>query len=90
MEEAAREKLHELLDALPESKIKAVKRYLESLADEAFLEALRNAPEDDEPLTEDELRAIEEGREAVKRGETTPLEDVMREFISRPARKRPA
>lgn len=82
MLETTRERLHELVDALPESGVEAAKRYLESLvnADDAFLRALRNAPEDDEPLTEEELKAIEEGRKAVARGETTPLEDVMREF----------
>ena len=80
MLETTKDRLHKLVDALPENQVEAAKKYLESLADKAFLEALRNAPEDDEPLTEDELRAIEEGREAVKRGETTPLEDVMREF----------
>jgi hypothetical protein len=37
-------------------------------------------PEDDEPLTEEESEGIEKGRKAVATGETTPLEDVMREF----------
>ena len=81
MGDAAKDRLHELIDALPESKVEAANKYLESLVGEdAFLEALRNAPEDDEPLTADELKAIEEGRKAVARGETPPLEDVRREF----------
>ena len=83
MADAAKDRLHELVEALPESKVEAANKYLECLVrDECdpFLQALRNAPEDDEPLTEEELKAIEEGRKAVARGETTPLEDVMREF----------
>ena len=83
MLEATKERLHELVDALPESEVEKAKRYLECLVSDecdAFLQALRDAPEDDEPLTEGELKAIEEGRKAVARGETTPLEDVMREF----------
>ena len=63
------------------SKVEAANKYLESLvSDDAFLEALRNAPMDDEPLTEEDLRAIEEAEDAIARSETEHLEDVMREF----------
>lgn len=83
MLEAERSRLHELVDALPESEIEVAKKALECLANkecDPVLQAFLNAPEDDEPLTEDELKAIEEGEEAIKRGETEPLEDVLREF----------
>jgi len=80
---ASKEKLHELVDALPESEVEAAKRALECLISKTcdpVLQAFLDAPEDDEPLTEDELKAIEEGEEAIKRGETEPLENVLREF----------
>ncbi len=76
-------KLHELVDALPANRFEAAKKALECLVNEAcnpFLQAFLNAPEDDEPVTEEDLRDIEEGKKAVARGETRPLEDVMREF----------
>jgi len=80
MLEATKQRLHELVDALPENQVEAAKKYLESLADAAFLEALRNAPEDDEPLTEEDLKAIEEAEEAIARGETRDLDEVLREY----------
>ncbi len=80
MLETERTRLHELVDALPEGKIEAANKYLEALADEALLEAFRNAPIDDEPVTEEDLKAIEEAEEAIARGETQSLEEVMREF----------
>lgn len=42
------------------------------------LESLANAPEDDEPLTEEDERAIEEAREQVRRGEVLTHEEVRR------------
>lgn len=80
MLEATRERLHKLVDALPASKVEAANRHLEALADEALLEAFRNAPMDDEPLTEEDLKAVEEAEAAIARGETQALEDVMREL----------
>ncbi len=80
MLETERTRLHELVDVLPESKIEAANRCLEALADEAFLEALRNAPEDDEPLTEEDLKAIEEAEEDIRLGRVTPWEEVKKEL----------
>ncbi|MDR3553865.1 MAG: hypothetical protein P4L55_03840 [Syntrophobacteraceae bacterium] len=80
MLEATKERLHELVDALPASKVETVHRYLEALADEAFLDALRNAPEDDEPLTEEDLKAIAEAEEDIRQGRTTPWEEVKKEL----------
>lgn len=40
---------------------------------EKLEEILANAPVDDEPLTEDELKAIEEGEKAIKEGRVTPV-----------------
>jgi len=40
-------------------------------------ELLANAPEDDEPLTEEDLAAIERTRTAIARGELIPHEEVV-------------
>jgi hypothetical protein len=45
---------------------------------EALPSFLRDAPLDDEPLTAEELAAIEEGRQAIVRGETISHEDLRR------------
>lgn len=37
-------------------------------------------PEDDEPLTDEEIRDIEKAREDFKQGETVSWEDVKREL----------
>lgn len=65
---------------LPASKVEAANKCLEALADEAFLEALRNAPEDDEPLTVEDLKAIEEAEEDIRQGRVTPWEEVKEEI----------
>lgn len=80
MLEATKESLHELVDTPPASKVEAASKCLEALAEEAFLEALRNAPEDDEPLTEDDLKAIEEAEEDIRQGRVTPWEEVKKEL----------
>jgi hypothetical protein len=48
------------------------------------LESLANAPEDDEPLTEEDERAIEEAREEVRRGEVLTHEEVRRLWLEKP------
>ncbi|MGB9663169.1 MAG: helix-turn-helix domain-containing protein [Moorellaceae bacterium] len=51
---------------------------------EAFLDpvlyALETAPEDDEPLTEEEKRVIAEAERAIAQGKTKPWEQVKREL----------
>jgi len=51
---------------------------------EAFLDpvvhALETAPEDDEPLTAEDKRAIAEAEKAITQGKTKPWEQVKREM----------
>jgi hypothetical protein len=42
------------------------------------LEALANAPYDAEPVTEEEEHLVEEGREAVRRGEVLTTDELIR------------
>lgn len=81
-----KEKLHRLLDTLPEPAWEEAEQLLEELqqrATDPLLRALAAAPEDDEPETEAEREAIAEARAAVARGEVEPWEHVRTELLRR-------
>ena len=77
-----REKLHELIDALPEQELSAVERYLESIErarrTSDLERALARAPVDDEPETPEEAEAIRDAREEMARGDVIRWEEVKR------------
>lgn len=77
-----KERLHQLVDQLPESEVATAARLLEALRATAdpVARLLDSAPIDDEPLTDEDLAAIREGREAHRRGEGRPWSDVRREI----------
>ncbi len=61
-----RDQLHALVEEIPEAELPPAVRFMEFLksqAEDPFLLAHRRAPDDDEPITEDDLRALEEGLE---------------------------
>lgn len=74
-----REHAHELIDRLPETQLSALVGLLETIVDPVAA-ALRNAPDDDEPETEEEKRAVAEARDwLVKRGgKGIPHDEAMR------------
>jgi hypothetical protein len=74
-----REHAHELIDRLPEPQIAALVGLLETIVDPVAA-ALRNAPIDDEPETEEEKRAIAEARNWLSKrgGKGIPHEEAMR------------
>jgi hypothetical protein len=77
-----KEELHRLVDALPEREVAAARRYLEYLRDvgsDPVLRAFMAAPEDDEPLTEEDEAAIREAEEEVARGEVIPWKEYTAE-----------
>jgi hypothetical protein len=78
----SKDTLHALIDTLPETKLDAARLYLEALRaeDDPVLHALLNAPDDDEPETEEERAAVQEAREASARGDVYTLEEVSREL----------
>ena len=57
----ARDELHRLIDAIPDSELAAAAAALKPLVD-PVTRALLLAPEDDEPLTDDERALIEAAR----------------------------
>lgn len=77
-----REKLHRLVDTLPESEHPTAVRVLEALARIAdpVRWALDHAPADDEPESEEERAAVAEAYEDVKAGRLVSHEEVKREL----------
>jgi hypothetical protein len=75
-----KERLHQLVDALPESEAHAAERYLDYLREAAtegpLMRALRNVQLDDEPYTEAERAAVAEARKEKEKG--IPHEEVKR------------
>lgn len=85
--------LHSLIDGLSEYQANKLKKVVSlfitefmpfdrenSDKNQAFLKTFMNAPEDDEPLTADDLTAIAEAEEDLKAGRVRPLADVAKEL----------
>jgi hypothetical protein len=74
-----RDDAHRLIDRLPETQLSALVGLLETIVDPAAA-ALRNAPVDDEPETEEEKQAVAEARAWLDRngGKGIPHEEAMR------------
>jgi hypothetical protein len=74
-----RQHAHQLIDRMPETQLSALVGLLETIVD-PVADALRNAPMDDEPETEDEKQAVAEARDWLKRngGKGVPHEEAMR------------
>jgi len=76
---SSREQAHELIDRLPESQVSALVGLLETMVDPVAA-ALRNAPIDDEPESEEEKRSVAQARDwlAQRGGKGVPHEEAMR------------
>lgn len=70
---------HQLLDQLDPGQLAAVVHLLEVMAD-PVARAIANAPVDDEPVTEEEERALGEAREWLKHNKPIPHEQVLAEL----------
>ena len=77
--------LRKLVDQLPESELVAAHRYLCYLRDEGdpFLQALKNAPLEDEPETEEERKAVAEAWEDYRAGRVVSHEEVKKMFLGK-------
>lgn len=82
---ATKERLHELIDKLPENTTGAAEHFLEYLMDseDPVLRALWDAPLDTQPLTYEEAAALLQGWEDIKAGRTVPLEEIEQELRDR-------
>ena len=74
-----RQQAHAYLDHLPDTQVAAVRGLLEAMLD-PVARALANAPIDDEPVSEDEERAIAQSREWLKHNPGIPFEQVVAEL----------
>ncbi len=80
--------LYQLIEQLPESAVRLAEKMLQSIIAEfpddspraRLLAMLANAPIDDEPLTPEDIAAIQEGKESIARGEGISLKDLKKEF----------
>ena len=75
----ARQRAHELIDCLPDAQISALVGLLNTIIDPVAA-ALRDAPDDDEPISEEEERAVAESREWFKHNPGIPFEQVVAEL----------
>ncbi len=79
-----RERLHTLIDTLPEDELQAALRFLEYLGTEGMpsLYSLRDAPADDEPLTTADEAALAEAETDVAEGRVVSHDEARRRLLS--------
>lgn len=74
-----KQQAHELIDRLPPTQLSAVAGLLEAMLDPVS-RAIANAPIDDEPLTPEEEKALDQSREWLKHNRGIPHEQVLAEL----------
>jgi len=74
-----RELAHELIDRLPETQLSGLVQFLETIVD-PVAHALRNAPLDDEPETDNEQAAVTDAKMWLQHngGKSIPHAEAMR------------
>ncbi len=76
-----RERAHKLLDDLPESEIEPVLEFIASRGEDRVIAAFRDAPEDDEPWTEEDEAAMAEVEADRAAGvPTIPFEEIKHKY----------
>jgi hypothetical protein len=68
---------HELIERLPASQVATAVRLLEFMLHDPVAHAIRNAPLDDEPETNEERQAVAEATEWLKHNRPIPFEEVL-------------
>jgi len=79
-----RDRVHALIETLPEDELRVARRFLEFLGTESpspLLRALQAAPLDDEPLTEEDRVALEEGERDRVEGRIVSHEEARRRLL---------
>jgi hypothetical protein len=75
-----KEKLQHLVDGLSEHDAKRALVLVESKFEDPLVRALEDAPEDDEPIAEEDEAAISEGRADVAAGRTISLDEFEHKY----------
>jgi hypothetical protein len=76
-----REKLHQIVDKLPEEELDAALKAIEARTDDPMIRRLEDAPPEDEEISAEEEAAVQEARDELAAG--APLisqEEIKREF----------
>lgn len=70
--------LHRLVDQVPRHSLHLIARLVEAVLSEEdpVARALDNAPEDDEPITKEDLRDLDEAMGAAREGDLVSDEDL--------------
>lgn len=79
-----KERLHSLVEELPEPEVHAALRFVEYLRREAsdpVARALRLAPDDDEPLTAEDLAELDAAERDRQEGRVVTHDEARRELI---------
>ena len=78
----SKKELHTLVDQLPDQELHTARKFLEYLRDtsDPLLKSLREAPEDDEPLTPEEREALAESKRDIKEGQSYTHEEIMKKY----------
>jgi hypothetical protein len=79
-----KERLHTLVDGLPEQEVHAALRFVEYLwqgASDPVAQALQNAPVDEEPLTAEDLAELEAGERDWQEGHVVSHDEARRELL---------
>lgn len=74
-----KQQAHDLIERLAPGQVSAVVHLLQVMTD-PVARAIANAPIDDEPLTAEEIKALDESREWSKHNEGIPHEQVLAEL----------
>lgn len=74
-----KQQAHELIERLTPGQVSAVVGLLETMLDPVS-RAIANAPVDEEPLTEEERKALEEARQWLQHNQSIPHEQVLAEL----------
>lgn len=77
-----KQQAHELIDRLDSSMITTAVRFLEFIAMDPVARSIATAPVDEEPLTEEEDRALDRAEASLKQngGKGIPHEQILAEF----------
>ena len=81
-----RERLHALVDTLPDDEVHAALRFLEFLENEGVspLWSMADAPLDDEPLSPEEEHALAEAEEDLAQGLVVSHAEARRRLLGEP------
>ncbi|MCX6020164.1 MAG: hypothetical protein NTZ05_00235 [Chloroflexi bacterium] len=82
-----KDRLHQLIDQLPDQGVVAAEEFLSELVEaggDPVLRMLNNAPLDDEPLTEEDIAAIQAAKARIRSGRGVPHEEAKRRLLGHP------